>query len=463
MEQSEEPTIWKPNNSLRSFRTPGRRFRSLASILALGLTLLLLPPTRAGADPLSDGAIAKAETQIRGGDYASAIAALSNLGPQPDRESELRRLWALAIAHARANRPRAALPYLERLVSLAPDNPTYRLELATALEKGGQTDRARYHYDLSRGAGLAPDLTQEVGRRIDRIDRAKNWEGSFEFALTPESNAAHRTEAETILVDNLAFQLGPDSRAQPAQGVKLAFGLTALPHLRHDLRGRFGVSTDARLYDSNAPNDIRVLTELGVIHLGDRSRRIGAGLLLERRWIDDTEYSSSKGGYLTWGRAFGADSRTDVSLSLLRDWTDYDGASALDKQRTVLSGKVTHLATAQLQLRFGVQLEDTQSSLASESGTATTVTIAGKYAFRGGLLVDLELSGGQTEKEGPDSLFGITRKDNNRSARLRLTHRNWTVRGFAPVMELAVESQRSNNIIYSYENTSAAIGFTRRF
>ncbi|MGR3695735.1 MAG: surface lipoprotein assembly modifier [Sagittula sp.] len=46
---------------------------------------------------------------------------------------------------------------------------------------------------------------------------------------------------------------------------------------------------------------------------------------------------------------------------------------------------------------------------------------------------------------------------------MKLTHRDWAVAGFAPVLELGAERQDSNNDIFSYENRRALVGITRRF
>ncbi|WP_204318821.1 surface lipoprotein assembly modifier [Pseudooceanicola aestuarii] len=417
--------------------------------------------TKTGAEAAA--VLARAEAQINAGSPATAIAALQALGPRSDRATELRRLWALAVAHVRAGRPRAALPQLERLVSLAPGNATYRLELATALERAGQEARARYHFDLSRGADLPAALAQEVDRRIDRIDRARTWEGRFRIALAPESNAARRTAAETVTLGSLPFRLNPAARARPAQGLDLGLGVTALPRLSPDLRLRLGLDLDARIYDGGAPDDLRLRGELGLLHLGDRRHRLGGGLLLDRRWIDGAPYSRSAGGYLTWGRALDAAGRSDLSLTLLRDRIHHDGAPGRDFTRSLAALRLTRVVTPRLQLRAGLRLEHRDSATGSEAGQGGGITLGGQYAFRGGLLADLELDFARMDRDAADAFFGIRRRDRTGTLTLRLTHRDWTLAGFAPVLEVQAERQRSSNAIYSFDNRRASLGLTRRF
>jgi len=430
--------------------------------LLAGLFLALALVSQAPAQQPED-ALARAEAQVNAGDYGTAISALRDMGTQAVREAELRRLWALSMAHVRQGRPRAAQPFLDRLVSLAPDAVTYRLELANALEAAGQPERARYHYALARGAALPPPLATEVTRRIDRIDRARVWEGNFRFAIVPESNPARRTASDTILIGDLPFKLKDGSRAQPARGIELGLGLAALPQLGPDLRLRLGAAVDARLYGEGEPDDVQARAELGLLHFGDRNRRLGAGLTLGKRWIDGEPYANTRGVYLTWGRSIDARARSALNLTLIRERTDYEAPGTEPATRSIAAASLSHTVTPRLQLSFGLQLERTESVLATEAGQGGAVTLGARYAFEGGLLAELTLALGRHEREGPDRLLGIVREDRRQSLTLKLTHRDWAVAGFAPVLELGAERQDSTNDLYSYENHRALLGITRRF
>lgn len=426
-----------------------------------GLFLALALVSQAPAQP-SD-VIARAEAQVNAGDYGTAISTLQGMGPQAVREAELRRLWALAMAHVRQGRPRAAQVWLDRLVSLAPDAVTYRLELANALEASGQPERARYHYALARGATLPPPLAAEVTRRIDQIDRARVWEGNFRFAIVPESNPAKRTASDTLMIGNTRYKLKESSRAQSARGIDLALGLAALPRLGPDLRLRLGAALDARLYEEGAPDDIQARAELGLLHLGDHNRKLGAGLIFGKRWIAGEAYANTRGVYLTWGRSIDAKARSALNLTLIRERTDYDDSGTEAATRSVAVASLSHTVTPRLQLSFGLQLERTQSALASEAGHGRTVMLGGRYAFDGGLLAELTVALARHEREGPHSLLGVVREDRRQSVTLKLTHRDWAVAGFVPVLELGVERQDSTSDIYRYENRRALLGITRRF
>ena len=67
------------------------------------------------------------------------------------------------------------------------------------------------------------------------------------------------------------------------------------------------------------------------------------------------------------------------------------------------------------------------------------------------------------ERDGITPLFGLTREDTTRSGTIRIMNRNWSLSGFAPVLELGFEQRKSNIAIYSYDNQRVSLGLTRRF
>lgn len=125
--------------------------------------------------------------------------------------------------------------------------------------------------------------------------------------------------------------------------------------------------------------------------------------------------------------------------------------------------RLTHLVSSQMQLNLGVSLEQNESRLKWETGDRMSLNIGTRYAFRGGLLMDLELSTAKLTRDAPDPLFGVTRKDDRHIAQIKLIHRDWAMGGFVPVLEIGIEKQRSTNRIYSYDNTRTALGLTRQF
>lgn len=400
-----------------------------------------------------------AEKAVTGGRAAQVIPALEAYAPKTETEV-LRRLWILGVANARAGQPKAAVKPLAKLVAKVPANPTFRLELASALLASGQEERARYHLELVKGAGLPPEMQERVQSQIDRLETKKNWQGYFRFALVPESNAARRTQAETVNLGGLVFGLNPNAREQAANGVELGFGIAALRVVSDTARARFGVDMQARLFDGRAPDDVFVRANAALLQYGQTGRLLTTEFFATQRWLDNSSYSTSQGVGLSYGLAVG--NRAGVKMGLQHEWIDYTQGS-YDVRRTAASVQLSYAATAQLILQAGLRAELRSSSYTLAAGAAKGISIGGDYTFAGGLRMGLQLSYDHNAYDGIHPLFGVERTDRKTTAAVLFTNQNWQYRGFAPVLKIGVERQKSSISLNSYRNVATSIGITRSF
>lgn len=107
--------------------------------------------------------------------------------------------WLELVADVlkRSNEPRAAIPWLERLVEAVPDNKIYWLELSLAYEKSDDLDRALATMRLAHSAAL---LTEDADfRRL--ADLALNRGLPVQSAEVLEQALA----ARTVLADEAAY------------------------------------------------------------------------------------------------------------------------------------------------------------------------------------------------------------------------------------------------------------------
>lgn len=396
---------------------------------------------------------------MQSGRTEAALQLMESYRPS-DRAETIRRLWVLGVAYNRLNRPRAAIDPLDSLVALAPGQVDFRLELALALLRAGQSERARYHFTLAKGAGLQPDVQTRVQTEIDRIDKSKTWQGHFRLAFAPESNAARRTAAETVSLGGRTFRLLPGAQAQPAIGAELGFGLAALPKLSDNLRARLAFDIQARTFDGRAPDDMILRTSAGVIHFGDRGRQFSADLFASSRWLDNATYVRSQGIDLQYSQLLTA--KTNITVAASHERLSYV-RPAYDVNLTTASVKLSHMPTAQLLLHAGARAEHRESANKLAAGHAFGVSIGGQYSFSGGLRVGLVLSHDHNRFTGVHPLFGLRRVDRKSAAIIQINNQNWSYGGFSPVLKIGVERQKSSVVLNSYQNVTASIGLTRSF
>lgn len=423
-----------------------------AVLFALALCLLPLDGAAQG--------IGGAERALAAGRVAEALA-LAEAARPTDPDAEIRRLWVLVTGYARQGRPRAAIAPLERLVALRPDEARFRLELASALAESGQDERARYHFDLARGAeALSATDRANINARIDALDKRKRWEGHFRLALIPESNAEKRTGAERVTIGGLNFGINPNARERAATGLDIGFGLTALPVLGPDLRGQIGFRLDGRLFDGKASDDVTLRIGAGLIRFADRGQRFSAEVFANRRWLADRPYTRAAGVELGYARRLSE--RSSLGVTLLGDRTDYIG-TPFHTDRGAVHVNAVHLVSSQLLLRGGLRFETRKSANAGLAGQASGVSLGAQYLFTGGLRVALDLHFDRNAFDGVHPLFGLRRIDRRGQAMVQITNTNWNYAGFAPVLKLGYERQKSTIVLNDYRNLSASIGFTRSF
>lgn len=420
----------------------------------ISLIFLCLMPFTLQASSLSD-----AEKALRAGKILQGLAILDGYRPKT-RDETLRHLWALGTGYNRLGRYQEAVAPLTRLVALSPGVAIFRLELAVSLMRAGQVERARYHLERAKGAGLPAAVQVKVQAAIDGLAKPKSWQGSFRFAFIPESNAVRRTEVESVTFNGLVFGLRPTARAQASNGVDLGFGLAALPRLSETLRARIGVDLSARVYDVTAANDTSLRVNAALLHFGPASQQQNLEIFAAKRWIANDAYSTSRGLSLGVSRALGQ--RSNLVTSLLVDRTDYlQGGFHVD--RRAVAAQLSHAVSPQLVLRLSGRLEQRSSPVTATAGHAAGVTLGAEYAFQGGLKLGVDLSYDRNGFSGIHPLFGVAREDKRLSANLQITHQNWSYRGFAPVLRLEAERQRSSVPLNSFRNLSASFGVTRQF
>lgn len=400
-----------------------------------------------------------AERAILAGQYQGAIDTLEPYQPQTQVET-MRQLWALSLAYVRIGRSFSAVAPLTRLVAMAPANPIFRLELAAALARNGQTDRALYHFELSKGADLPAPVQAKVQAEIGQLQKSKNWQGYFRFAFIPESNAARRTAAETVTFGGLVFIINPAARSKPANGVEIGFGLAALPVITDTMRARVGFDVQARVYDGAAPDDVTLRANAAILKFGDFGMRTTAEFFATRRMIDKKTYTNSHGIGLSYSRAIGK--RANLSGRAEYEIVDYV-QSADTVWRKAVDAQFSYAASPQLVFRIGARVENRVSGRVGLAGTGTGLSVGGDYLFTGGLRVGVDVSYDKNTFDGIHALFGVVRKDKKLTANVQLTNANWSFKGFAPVLKIGLERQRSTVVLNRFTNISASIGITRSF
>ena len=374
-------------------------------------------------------------------------------------DEALRILWAQARTHIDRGEPRAALPLLTALVARAPHVPLFRSALADALAATGQTDRARYHYDLLRGAMRSDRDQAALDRRIDALERRqKPWSGHLFVGVVPASNPGRRTDLTTVTIAGLPFQLRDTARS--GVGVELRGGLAWEPWLRDDLRGHLGVSVDAELYGSGIADDITLRGDARITAFGDRAQQLSFGIFAKRRWRGGEKWSDSLGAEIGLSRRVGES--TLLSGRLIHETEQLSrGRAAVHRNTAELRAR--HIVSPQFQLRGTLRGEWRDSSNPFLSGFRSTLRGGGAYTFEGGLRVGLDITREINRFDGVNPVFGVRQRNNVWRGEVTLNHAEVSLMGFSPVVKLDLTRQRSTIPTSSFTNRALSLGLTRQF
>ncbi|MDD7972030.1 surface lipoprotein assembly modifier [Roseinatronobacter alkalisoli] len=408
---------------------------------------ILVLPALVGAQTVSDA---------RSGSRDSGTQTVSQ---QEFLERAILPAWVEAVGHMRADRPRAAILILERLVTFAPAEHRFRLELARAYFLVQDDEKAAFHFEQSLGANL-PDATRDaVFQYQERIRERKRWEAQLSFSIAPESNPARRTNAETISLLGGEFRLGQDAEA--ATALHVTGRLTYLPRIGRDLNARLSASLDARVFENSDLNDIRAGIEAGLVLRGDGGREAGIGLSASRRWIGSSPFAHSIGVYGNY--EIRLTPRTRLRFRGDYERLRHDTLTRRDGTRQKLQLNLTHVMTPRFGLRGGGFLTRTKAESDVESGMQSGLSFGATYVFEGGLVTALDLGYARERRDGASTLFQTVRSDRTTTATFGLLHREIEFRGYAPRLDLLLERRNSTIELYNFKNARVSVGLTRSF
>lgn len=427
------------------------------ALILLACLALLPPVARASGTPPAYARALDLAAQNR---LEDALAVLDRWKPTTLAEIE-QKLWARAVILRKLGRPQPALVQLEELVARRPDIPRFRSALAEVLAETGQAERARAQDQ--GGLGIAATDVESTRRTLGygALVTPENWSGELGFAVIPATNAAQRTSAQTITIGGQTFVINDTARKSAATGLNLRAGLTFAPRLNDTTRLKFGLIGDLYHYRGNAPDDFRFrAVSTATLRLSDKTLFEG-GLTYSMRFLDGREYSRGPG--LTMALVHTPDKVSRVEVFGSVDRLSHARLTGLDGSTAVAVAAYSRAVTPQLLLRGSLRLEraDLASSYASQ--TTTGLGIGGTYFFKGGLRLGLDMSMAWSDYDSISPIYGKVREDTRNRTTLRVSHSRFTIRDFAPVLELEYEKRSSNIPVYSFDNLSAQIGLTRRF
>lgn len=197
--------------------------------------------------------------------------------------------------------------------------------------------------------------------------------------------------------------------------------------------------------------------------------KIGSALLVDGQGALRDAWLKSLAEDVAMLRSGGADVILVSSGSRLR-WTaflghervaKFDGTFPEDKTRAML--QLNAQISPTFLLRGRLDMTRTQADLPSVAGDLAELRLTAIRSFRNGYDLRAEAWHRRDTRDGPDALFGTTRRDRINGLEFGVSDRDIRIGPFVPEMIVGTEVGASSIALYEFDNRYVNFGLRARF
>jgi tetratricopeptide (TPR) repeat protein len=388
-----------------------------------------------------------------------ALALYDALTRDPDAEIRAEARFRKGMLLAELKRYAEAATAFRALLDEKPNAARVRLELARVLAAMGDEKGARRSIRQAQATGLPPEVALVVDQFANALHSPKRFGGSLELAMAPDTNVNRATAARTLDTIIAPLILSSDARAQSGIGLKAAGQGYARIQLGSNLALLPRVSASGVFYRQSEFDDLSASALVGLEWRGKKDQ-LTPSIGPTWRWYGGRLYARTETAALDWIHALGR--RTQLTANASAGRARYLANGLQDGMIYDFNAGIEHAVSARG--GFGASLSTTRQT-ARDPGYATVSGGASLFAWREAGKTTLFLSGGVHRLEGDARLFLFPdrRREWLYQATVGATLRQWTVKGFAPVVRIGWERNLSTVGLYDYRRLSADVGITRAF
>lgn len=400
-----------------------------------------------------------ADIAVKRGNDETARRALLALMQDPSVEIRLEARFRLAAIESKSGNLSSAAVLLREIVDQRPLAARARLELAGVLDRMGDKDGAWRQIRAIQAGGLPPQVARLIDRYSQALRAQRPFGASLEIAVAPDSNINRATQSNTLGTIFGDFQIADDGKAKSGTGLSLNGQAFRRVRIASDASLLVRVSGFANLYRRSEFNDLAADLAVGPeLSLGRDRLQLEMGAT--QRWFGQKPFMRSARIAGTWShplgsrtlvRLVGSAALVDNQLNDLQDGRIYSAQTSIERALSPTTGVV---ASAGFDRQV---LKDAGYSTAGWRGSLHLWRDFGRVTLSGGF--DL----GRLHADERLMLFPQRRFD--RFARLSVgaTFRQVQWHGFAPLLRLSFERNRSTIAFYDYRRTRTEMGIVRAF
>ena len=402
---------------------------------------------------------ALAEEARERGDVATAESAYQALSADADVRIANEARFRLGMMLAGQGRLTAAALLFRNILDAQPNAQRVRLELARVLERMGDEAGARRALREAQAGGLPPQVARFVDLYSQALRARRPFGASFELALAPDSNINRATRSDTLGTVLGDFTLDEASRQQSGIGIALRGQAYGRVQVVQEANLLIRASGAADVYRDSTFSDLALAVSAGPeLEFGRDRGTAEVGIL--SRWIGGVAYSSAATLTLTYLhpmdrqsqlRATAQGSSTTNMRNRLQSGLSYGLSLSYERALSARAGIAASVAIDRQDLR--------------DPGYSTTMGRLSLSAYRDFGVVTGVASFEVAHLEADRRLFIFPdrRREDFYRGSLGATFRQLTLWGFAPLVRLSYERNKSSIEIYDYSRVRTELGVARAF
>jgi hypothetical protein len=359
------------------------------------------------------------------------------------------------ILRARGDR-KAAVKKYRAVLGRDPNLTLVRMELAQTLYELGEDDGAKHHLELLMSVAPSPEYARNIRSFVDAIDARRPWRANAYVSVAPSTNVYGGTANDTYYWNGIPFEFkGQESGVGLAGGINGAYVKRFGPRLLGITAG----GIDARKYE-DSDFDRAVFSQSAELRLENPSGYIGIGGTAWEQLRGDGDQNFSFGPRITALHRFNPSLHARGSLSA--DRRDYDDDDR-DGYLLTAEGRLTAIIDPTLTVYGLAAVQYEMTELESTDFLAQTLGVGVYREFTHGLSLGGEVWVRHEGYEGDYSILGEPREDWRGNLTLNLTKRDFTIFGYAPVVEYSYTRNFSNVPFFEFDAHGLDFRLTKTF
>ncbi len=332
-----------------------------------------------------------------------------------------------------------------------------RLELALALQKSGDSQAAKYHYEQVLAANLPDNVKRNVYQQLGDI-RERLPALRLSVDLVSDSNPNQTTNSRVVQIGGLTYTLND------AGSAKSVFGLLVTADASLPLTSN--PSWYAHAYGEVYEYPKRELNLMyGEGSIGKRFDKGQHSLALEvgvhgSTYQDKALYQ----GYLLRTNVF---MRPLPELAMLFDVGiksyDYNSLQYLSGHLMTMNVNTIYVPSPTQRWDFGASFAKNNAEEAAYSYTQPGLSARFSQEWAGGWIIGARLQGLVANYDAPDPFFGETRRDKEARFEVDVLNRKLKLWAFSPKLLIGYVKRDSNLVLYSYDRVYVRAGLSTEF